>query len=190
MAHMINVTSIDNEIMEMDEPEDAQFSIISHSRALVSPNEKEYDLISRKVDQLMQEGRGECIFEVGLGSDPPASDDTNTELPPPEDAESASGLNEADYNASVATLRSIAMSLDSDCVLLRERVLSSGSGSSISSEAKRTGQYLIRKKADMKVISTGAQKIVPLGKSSQKEKRKMLPFFKIVKNRTGKSSQN
>ena len=105
MAHMINVTSIDNEIMEMDEPEDAQFSIISHSRALVSPNEKEYDLISRKVDQLMQEGRGECIFEVGLGSDPPASDDTNTELPPPEDAESASGLNEADYNASVATLR-------------------------------------------------------------------------------------
>merc|ERR1719195_829077 len=42
------------------------------------------------------------------------------------------------------------MSLDSDCVLLRERVLSSGSGSSISSEAKRTGQYLIRKKADMK----------------------------------------
>ena len=72
MAHMINVTSIDNEIMEMDEPEDAQFSIISHARALVSPNEKEYDLISRKVDQLMQEGRGECIFEVGLGSDPPA----------------------------------------------------------------------------------------------------------------------
>lgn len=151
MAHMINVTSIDNEIMEMDEPEDAQFSIISHSRALVSPNEKEYDLISRKVDQLMQEGRGECIFEVGLGSDPPAEcDDTNTEHPPPEDAESASGLNEADYNASVATLRSIAMSLDSDCVLLRERVLSSGSGSSISSEVKRTGQYLIRKKADMK----------------------------------------
>ena len=47
-------------------------------------------------------------------------DDTNTEHPPPEDAESASGLNEADYNASVATLRSIAMSLDSDCVLLRE----------------------------------------------------------------------
>jgi GTPase len=149
MAHMINVTSIDNEIMEMDEPEDAQFSIISHSRALVSPNEKEYDLISRKVDQLMQEGRGECIFEVGLGSDPPAACD-DTEYPPPEDAESASGLNEADYNASVATLRSIAMSLDSDCVLLRERVLSSGSGSIISPEAKRTGQYLIRKKADMK----------------------------------------
>merc|ERR1719195_2274660 len=42
------------------------------------------------------------------------------------------------------------MSLDSDCVLLRERVLSSGSGSSISSEAKRTGQYLIRRRADDK----------------------------------------
>ena len=39
-------------------------------------------------------------------------------------------------------------------------------------------------------LKSGAQKIVPLGKSSQKEKRKMLPFFKIVKNRTGKSSQN
>ena len=38
---------------------------------------------------------------------------------------------------------------------------------------------------NLKVGNMGAQKIVPLGKSSQKEKRKMLPFFKIVKNRTG-----
>ena len=71
----------------------------------------------------------------------------------------------ADYDASVATLESIALSLgnelktqislavfhfeiirftESDCVLLRERVLS---GSGPASEL-RTGQYLIRKKAD------------------------------------------
>ena len=75
------------------------------------------------------------------------------------------GLVAADYDASVATLESIALSLgnelktqislavfhfeiirftESDCVLLRERVLS---GSGPASEL-RTGQYLIRKKAD------------------------------------------
>ena len=75
------------------------------------------------------------------------------------------GLVAADYDASVATLESIALSLgnklktqialavfhfeiirftESDCVLLRERVLS---GNGPASEL-RTGQYLIRKKAD------------------------------------------
>ena len=45
-------------------------------------------------------------------------------------------------------------------------------------------------KLQLKVHSPGAQKIVPFGKSSQKEKRKILLFFKIVKNGTGKLSQN
>ena len=70
-----------------------------------------------------------------------------------EDAEAASGLNQLDYEASVATLKSVSDSLDADCVLLRERVLSGGSNNDteISPDARRTGQYLIRKRADCKV---------------------------------------
>jgi len=141
MAHLINVTALKEEPeMDTDEPENAQFSVISGSRALVSPNDKEYDLIIKKITGLMEEGRGECIFEVGLGSEPPGSNESCDA----EDSEQASGLVAADYDASVATLESIALSLESDCVLLRERVLS---GNGPASEL-RTGQYLIRKKAD------------------------------------------
>ena len=70
-----------------------------------------------------------------------------------EDAEAASGLNQSDYEASVATLKSVSDSLDADCVLLRERVLSGGSNNDteISPDARRTGQYLIRRRADCKV---------------------------------------
>lgn len=144
---MINVIAKEEPSMETEDPENAQFSIISGSRALVSPNEKEYDLIVKKVTQLMEEGRGECIFEVGLGSEPPSIDDNSNGA---EDTEQASGLNASDYDASVATLESIALSLESDCVLLRERILSGGAsnGTEIPPDAYRTGQYLIRKKAD------------------------------------------
>jgi len=49
-----------------------------------------------------------------------------------------SGLIEEDYKASVATLESIATTLEADCVLLRERT----------SECGIVGQYLIRHRAD------------------------------------------
>ena len=119
----------------------------------VMPNDHEFELITERLASLMEEGRGECIFEVGLGTDPPSNDEDMDGNPSAEDAEAASGLNQADYEASVATLKSVSDSLDADCVLLRERVLSGGSNTDtqISPEAKRTGQYLIRKRADSKV---------------------------------------
>ena len=41
MAHLINVSALKEEPeMDTDEPENAQFSVISGSRALVSPNDK------------------------------------------------------------------------------------------------------------------------------------------------------
>lgn len=52
-----------------------------------------------------------------------------------------SGLSEEDYVASVATLRSIATTLSADCVTLRERQAARG-------ERGRTGQYLIRRRAE------------------------------------------
>ena len=107
------------------------------------------------MNMLMNEGRGECIFEVGLGTDPPPSNGEEADSTA-EDAEDASGLNQSDYEASVATLKSVADTLSSDCVLLRERVLSGAgsNGADIPPEAKRTGQYLIRQRADSKVRST------------------------------------
>ena len=86
-------------------------------------------------------------------TDPPSNDDDMDGESSAEDAEAASGLNQSDYEASVATLKSVSDSLDADCVLLRERVLSGGSNNDteISPDARRTGQYLIRKRADCKV---------------------------------------
>ena len=49
-----------------------------------------------------------------------------------------SGLTEEDYKASVATLDSIATTLEADCVMLRERT----------SECGMVGQYLIRHRAE------------------------------------------
>jgi hypothetical protein len=54
--------------MEVDEGSEARFASISHSRALVSPDEHEFELITERLISLMDECRGEYIFEVGLGS--------------------------------------------------------------------------------------------------------------------------
>lgn len=47
-----------------------------------------------------------------------------------------SGLKEDEYDASVATLQSLAATLDADCVLLRQRKTEQG----------LAGQYLVRKR--------------------------------------------
>lgn len=155
MAHLVEEKPSpedESKMMDLDETNDARFASILHSKALVCPNEREYELITERLNILMAEGRGECIFEVGLGSDPPSNDEEMNGQPAAEDTEAASGLNKPDYDASVATLKSISGSLESECVLLRERVLSGRSGASeIPPDARRTGQYLIRKCADPKV---------------------------------------
>lgn len=49
-----------------------------------------------------------------------------------------SGLDEEEYKAAVATLQSLATTIDADMVLLRQRKVEKG----------LTGQYLIRKRVD------------------------------------------
>lgn len=49
-----------------------------------------------------------------------------------------SGLKPDEYDAAVATLQSLAATLDSDCVLLRQR----------KGEEGLTGQYLFRRRVD------------------------------------------
>ncbi|XP_023327469.1 GTP-binding protein 1 [Eurytemora carolleeae] len=108
-------------LQDGDDNED--YSTINRSTALVSPTEDEYELILTKIRNLMEEGRGETIFEVGVG------DDADTGLP------------EEDLEASQATLESISRILDSDCVRLREKVGENG---------KKSVVNLIRRRADTK----------------------------------------
>jgi len=49
-----------------------------------------------------------------------------------------SGLKEDEYEASVATLQSLAATLEADCVLLRQ----------IKADHGLTGQYLVRRRLD------------------------------------------
>jgi len=128
--------------LAQDQGESTDFSMISRANALVSPTEEEFDLILAKVRDLMEDGRGETIFEVGVGED------------------SDCGLNESDLEASMATLESISATLESDCVRLREKQGDGGKKSVVS---------LIRRKAiveDFMEIRVAVVGNVDAGKST------------------------
>ncbi|CAG0902177.1 unnamed protein product [Cyprideis torosa] len=108
------------------EEDEVDYSSISDKASLVSPNEDQYDLLHRRLRYRLEQGRGECLFDIGIGDAGEGSDN-------------GVGLGPEELEASVATLRSLAESEDADCVLLRE---------------KRTGgglvcqQYLMRRRAE------------------------------------------
>uniref|UniRef100_A0A672FNL5 GTP-binding protein 1 n=1 Tax=Salarias fasciatus TaxID=181472 RepID=A0A672FNL5_SALFA len=77
--------------------------------ALVSPNGEQYDSLLRQLRDRMEEGCGETIYVVGMGSD---GGDW--------------GLDEKDMEASVATVRSMCEQLDADLIPLRERSEAAG----------------------------------------------------------------
>ncbi|XP_035254573.1 GTP-binding protein 1 isoform X2 [Anguilla rostrata] len=87
--------------------------------ALVSPNGEQYDSLLRQLRERMEEGCGETIYVLGVGSD--GGD---------------YGLNEGDMEASVATVRSMSEQLEADLILLRERSEAGG----------RVRDYLIRRR--------------------------------------------
>ncbi|KAF5295342.1 hypothetical protein FQR65_LT01532 [Abscondita terminalis] len=79
-------------------------SSLVRKSVLVSPNEQQYDLLLKRLKQQLDEGRGEVIIEIGG-----IEDGTD------------SGLNDDEKEAAVATLQSLAATLECSCVLLRER---------------------------------------------------------------------
>lgn len=85
---------------------------------LVSPTNEQYDLLKKQLEERMTDSRGETIFEIGVGD----SEDN--------------GIDADEYAASLATLQSLAATLDAECVELRIRP--SGKG--------MTGQYLVRRR--------------------------------------------
>ncbi|XP_051791088.1 GTP-binding protein 1 isoform X2 [Erpetoichthys calabaricus] len=87
--------------------------------ALVSPSGEQYDLLLRQLRDRMDEGCGETIYVIGVGSDGRDY-----------------GLNEADMEASIATVRSLSEQVDADMILLRERQEAGG----------KVRDYLIRRR--------------------------------------------
>uniref|UniRef100_A0A1I8N6Q4 Tr-type G domain-containing protein n=1 Tax=Musca domestica TaxID=7370 RepID=A0A1I8N6Q4_MUSDO len=97
------------------------YSSISGKKVLVSPTEEQFELLKKRLEERTEDSRGETIYEIGVGED--GGD---------------SGLDEEEYQAAVATLQSLATTIDADMVLLRQRKVEKG----------QTGQYLIRKRVD------------------------------------------
>lgn len=98
------------------------YSSIRGKDVLVSPSEDQYELLLKRLQERIQDGGSETIFNIGIGED--GSED---------------GLKEDEYDASVATLQSLAATLEADCVLLRQTKVDRG----------LTGQYLVRKRLDL-----------------------------------------
>ncbi|KYN07987.1 PREDICTED: GTP-binding protein 1 [Cyphomyrmex costatus] len=97
------------------------YSSIRDKTILVSPSEDQYELLLRRLKERIHDGGSETIFDIGIAED--GSED---------------GLKEDEYEASVATLQSLAATLEADCVLLRQSKADHG----------LTGQYLVRKRLD------------------------------------------
>ncbi|CAI6363956.1 unnamed protein product [Macrosiphum euphorbiae] len=95
------------------------YSTVRGKSSLVSPSEEQFETLQHRLKELIEEGHGETIYDVGIGDD-------------------GSGLTNDEFEASVATLHSLAATQDADCVLLRERVEGGTS----------TAQYLVRKRLE------------------------------------------
>lgn len=92
---------------------------LTNKLILVSPTGKQYDSLLRNLRERIDEGCGETIYVVGMGSD--GGD---------------YGLDERDMEASVATVQSLCEQIEADLILLRERAESRG----------RVRDYLIRRR--------------------------------------------
>ncbi|CAK9813971.1 GTP-binding protein 1 [Anthophora quadrimaculata] len=113
-------------IKQLHEKDHASTSNVDYSNirgksVLVSPSEDQYELLLRRLRERIQDGGSETIFDIGIGED--GSED---------------GLKEDEYDASVATLQSLAATLEADCVLLRQSKVDQG----------LIGQYLVRRRLD------------------------------------------
>ncbi|KAM9434096.1 GTP-binding protein 1 isoform 2-T3 [Clarias gariepinus] len=114
----------------------------SSKLALVSPNGEQYDSLLRQLRERMDEGCGETIYVVGVGSDG-----------------GEYGLDESDMEASVATVQSLCEQIEADLILLRERAESGG----------QVRDYLIRRRvgeADFLEVRVAVVGNVDAGKST------------------------
>ncbi|XP_060527779.1 GTP-binding protein 1 [Cylas formicarius] len=98
-----------------------EYDKILGRNVLVAPSEEQYELLLKRLKQQLGEGRGEVILEIGASEDG-----------------SENGLLQDEVEAAVATLQSLANTLECSCVKLRERKETRGV----------VVQYLIRRVLD------------------------------------------
>lgn len=123
MESNTEINKLNDQLQELQIPSNTiDYSSIRSKSVLVSPTEEQFELLRKRLKDRIDDSRGETIYEIGIGED--ASD---------------SGLDLEEYAASLATLQSLATTLNADCVELRKR---RGEGGST------VGQYLIRQKVD------------------------------------------
>ncbi|XP_073320024.1 GTP binding protein 1, like [Pagrus major] len=99
--------------------ESADHLDLSSKLVLVSPTGEQYDSLLRHLRERIDEGCGETIYVVGMGSD--GGD---------------YGLDDKDMEASVATVRSLCEQIEADLIWLRERTDTGG----------KIQDYLIRRR--------------------------------------------
>uniref|UniRef100_A0A3Q3WYJ9 GTP-binding protein 1 n=1 Tax=Mola mola TaxID=94237 RepID=A0A3Q3WYJ9_MOLML len=99
--------------------ESADHLDLSSKSVLVSPTVEQYDSLLRHLRERIDEGCGETIYVIGMGSD--GGD---------------YGLDETDMGASIATVRSLCEQIEADLIWLRERTDTGG----------KIQDYLIRRR--------------------------------------------
>lgn len=124
MAAVMDVDKVASPVIEhgggLFDPESEDVICEMSKLALVSPNNEEFDILIEDITARLNESQGETIFEIGTadGNKP--------------------GLKDEDYQASKATLESIAQTLNVQCVLLREKPAEEGT----------VGEFLLRRNMD------------------------------------------
>lgn len=110
--------SNENGVMDVKTMEDGTAGL-NEKTALVSPTAEQFDALIQRLSLRLENGHGEVIYNIGTGDD------------------GSCGLSEEEMDASVATLESMASTLEADCVLLRKHKVEQGNVS----------EYLVRKRA-------------------------------------------
>lgn len=105
-----------------DNQAEDESNFVSHKKALVSPSDEEFEILLRQLKDRLEESQAETIYIIGTGEGEVA------------------GLNGEDLEASVATLSSLAQSLDAECLQLRRRT----------EEAGQVAEFLVRKRVQEK----------------------------------------
>ncbi|KAG7255167.1 hypothetical protein CRUP_029948 [Coryphaenoides rupestris] len=106
----------------------------SSKLVLVSPSGDQYDSLLRQLRERMDEGCGETIYVVGMGSGPGGVVYRACHAL----TAGSSGLGEKDMEASVATVTSLCEQIEADLIFLRERAEAGG----------KIRDYLIRRRVD------------------------------------------
>ncbi|XP_055940630.1 GTP-binding protein 1-like [Argiope bruennichi] len=117
---IFNKNSVQPEFAEqVKKPTEEGASNLNDKTALVSPTAEQFDELIQKLALRLENGHGEVIYNIGTGDN------------------GSCGLSEEEMDASVATLESMASTLEADCVLLRKHKVEQG----------HVSEYLVRKRA-------------------------------------------